>query len=75
MSHSLGISMAPLFLQMLLVLFPLALLTINSVFGVDGSARSSTDPNSEDPKDGNKSGGEKNAAPYDDHLNPGERRY
>ena len=34
-----------------------------------------TDPNSEDPKDGNKSGGEKNAASYDDHLTPAERRY
>ena len=32
-------------------------------------------PNSEDPKDGNKSGGEKNAASYDDHLTPAERRY
>ena len=50
-------------------------LALNSVFGVDGSTRSSTDLNSEDPKDGNKSGGEKNAASYDDHLTPAERRY
>ncbi|WJZ95666.1 hypothetical protein VitviT2T_014419 [Vitis vinifera] len=41
----------------------------------DGSTRLSTDPNEEDPNDANKSSGEKNAAPYDDHLTPAERRY
>lgn len=50
-------------------------LALNLVFGVDGSARLSTDPNEEDPNDANKSSGEKNAAPYDDHLTPAERRY
>ena len=49
-------------------------LALNPVFGVDGNARSSTNPNSEDPKDGNKSGGEKNAASYDDHLTPSREK-
>ncbi|XP_059643091.1 uncharacterized protein LOC132284964 [Cornus florida] len=48
---------------------------IDNELSADGSAIISTDLNEENINDANKSSGEGNAASYDEHLTPAERRY